>query len=114
MSDLNLTPAAAAIVKKDVAAFKADGKRYAQYIVEMGVTVDDVADHVAAFRDAYKAATPKATGDMVKAYATKVRNGLNYNLGKKAEKNPTVALITALGAKAELDDVIAAWHAAQD
>lgn len=82
---ITLTPAAEKIVASDVRAFKADKKRYADYIAEMGVKTETVAEHVAMFRNAYKAATKNATGDEVKAYATKVRNGLNYHLGK-AEK----------------------------
>lgn len=110
---ITLSDAAAALVKADVAAFKRDGKRYADYIREAGVTVDTVAAHVAIFRDAYKVACPKADGAAVKAYATKVRNGLNYNLGKAATKTVPTALITSLGAAASLEEVTAAWHAAQ-
>lgn len=108
-----LTAAAQTIVKADVAAFKRDVKRYADYCTEMQVTVETVAEHVAAFRDAYKAANPKADGEMVKAYATKVRNGLNRNVTDKAPKAEATALITSLGAKATLAEVTAAWKAAQ-
>lgn len=109
-----LTPAAVKIVKSDVTAFKTDGKRYASYIAEMDVTLDTVADHVAAFRDAFKASNPKADGDTVKAYATKVRNGLNRTLGKSSgDKTEPTALVTSLGVKSSLEDVVAAWKAAQ-
>lgn len=113
MTDINLTPAAIRIVKSDVTAFKTDGKRYAAYVAEMNVTLDTVADHVAAFRDAFKASNKNATGDDVKAYATKVRNGLNRTLGKSTNKTEPTALVTSLGVSSSLDDVIAAWKAAQ-
>lgn len=85
MTDQNitLTDAAAALIKADVSAFKKDRKRYADYVAEMEVTAETVAAHVALFREAYKTSLPKAHGDEVKAYATKVRNGLNYWVGKK-------------------------------
>ena len=86
MTEINLTPAAVKIVKSDVTAFKTDGKRYAAYVAEMDVTLETVADHVAAFRAQFKASNPKADGDAVKAYATKVRNGLNRTLGKSTSK----------------------------
>lgn len=79
---ITLTDAAAALIKADVNAFKKDRKRYADYVAEMEVTAETVAAHVALFRDAYRAALPKAHGDEVKAYATKVRNGLNYWVGR--------------------------------
>lgn len=94
-----LTPAASAIVKADVSAFKRDGKRYSDYVAEMSVTAENLPEHVAAFRDAFKAASPKATGDQIKAYATKVRNGLKYNLPKvdreTVERDYLAALIKA-------------------
>lgn len=108
-----LSDAAARLVKSDVTAFKSDGKRYAAYIAEMGVTLDTVAAHVAIFREAFKASTKSATPEQVKAYATKVRNGLNYNLGKTSTKSEPTALLTGLGVAADLEDVIAAWHASQ-
>lgn len=113
MSEIILTDAAAALVKADVSAFKRDGKRYSDYISEMGVTLETVSDHVAIFRSAFKAATPKADGEQVKAYATKVRNGLNYNLGKSGTTTVATALLTSLGVKATKAEVIAAWQAAQ-
>lgn len=79
---ITLTDAAAALIKADVAAFKKDRKRYADYVAEMEVTAETVADHVALFRQAYKAALPKAHADEIRAYATKVRNGINYWVGK--------------------------------
>lgn len=86
-AELNISPAAAKIIVADVRAFKADGKRYAQYVTEAQVTLDTVAAHVAVFREAFKSANPKADGDAVKAYATKVRNGLNRQLGKATERS---------------------------
>lgn len=99
---ITLTPAALVIVKADVAAFNRDRLRYGKYVAEMKVTADTVAAHVALFRDAYKAANPKADGALVKAYATKVRNGLNTNLGKTAESEAagTKNLLTSDGVKA--------------
>lgn len=79
---ITLTDTAAALIKADVAAFKKDRKRYSDYVAEMEVSAETVADHVALFREAYKAALPKASKDEIKAYATKVRNGLNYWVGK--------------------------------
>lgn len=93
-----LTDAAAALIHKDVLSFKADRKRYAEYVAEMHVTTETVAAHVALFRDAYRAALPKAGGDEVKAYATKVRNGLNYQVGKQSpEQSDVTNLLTADG-----------------
>lgn len=86
MSDFTLTESANKIIASDVRAFRADGKRYAAYIAEMGVTTETVAEHVAAFRNAFRAAYKSAESDEVKAYATKVRNGLNYHLGKADAK----------------------------
>ena len=97
-TEVVFTPAAAKIVKSDVTAFKSDGKRYASYVTEMDVTLETVADHVAAFRNAFKASNPKADGDTVKAYATKVRNGLNRQLGKSTEKkDPSGFYLTTEG-----------------
>lgn len=79
---ITLTDAAQALIKADVASFKKDRKRYSDYVVEMEVTAETVPAHVALFREAYKVALPKANKDEVKAYATKVRNGLNYWVGK--------------------------------
>lgn len=81
-TQITLTDTAAAIVKSDIGAFTRDGKRYADYVAEMSVTTETVAAHVAMFREAFKAAKPKASGDDVKAYATKVRNGLNRHVVK--------------------------------
>jgi hypothetical protein len=79
---ITLSDKAVRLIKSDVTAFKSDGKRYAEYVTEMNVTRDTVAEHVALFRDAFKAATKNASGDQIKAYATKVRNGLNYHCDK--------------------------------
>lgn len=115
MTEITLTAAATDLIKADVSSFKADGKRYAAYVAEMNVTLDTVADHVAMFRTAFKSArgNKDVTGDGVKAYATKVRNGLNRQLGKSTEKAESTALITALGAAATLEEVTAAWEDAQ-
>lgn len=85
MSEIILTESATKIIASDVRSFRADTKRYAEYVAEMKVTADTVKDHVAAFRDAFKAANPKATGDEIKAYATKVRNGLNRNVDQETK-----------------------------
>lgn len=114
--NITLTESAAAIVKADVAAFERDTTRYAAYVADMDVTAETLAMHVAIFRNAYRSAKPKADGAKVKAYATKVRNGLNYHVAKSessAKRVPT-ALITSLGAKATLEAVVAAWEAAQN
>lgn len=108
---LFVTEAAAALIHKDVLSFKADRKRYAEYVAEMNVTTETVAAHVALFRDAYRTAMPKASGDEVKAYSTKVRNGLNYQVGKGQtnDETPKWLLTTdglaAIGARLDaLDD----------
>lgn len=113
MSDIILTPAASRIIRADIGAYTRDGSRYASYVSEMNVTLDTVAAHVALFRDAYKKSHPQADGAAVKGYATKVRNGLNYALGKKGKKSASTALLTSAGKSATLDEVIAAWEAAQ-
>lgn len=119
-STITLTDTATALIKADVAAFTKDKKRYADYVVEMEVTAETVADHVAMFREAFKAASKKNAGDKIaiKAYATKVRNGLNYWVGKAltddTEDQP-VNYLTADGfaALAEMDDLdaVKAIHA---
>lgn len=115
---LVLSDAAVALIKADVAAFKRDGKRYSDYVAEMNVTADTVAVHVALFRDAYKAACPKADGAKVKAYATKVRNGLKYHVAKDetpdTDDQPVNYLTTqGMEALADLDPeaLAAAIHA---
>jgi hypothetical protein len=113
---ITLSDTATKIVRADVRAFKADGKRYADYIAEMNVTLDTVAEHVALFRSEFKAMTKSATPEQVKAYATKVRNGLNYNLGKQSgTADAPVYLLTAQGVKSASDlsdeDLIAAVRA---
>jgi hypothetical protein len=114
MTEIQLTDAAAALVKADVSSFKADKRRYAAYIAEMDVTLDTVADHVSIFREAFKASrgNSEVSGDEVKAYATKVRNGLNYNLGKTATKSEATALLTSLGEQSTREEVLAAWEEA--
>lgn len=84
MNEINLTDKAASIVKADVSSFKSDKVRYADYAAEMGVTLETVAAHVAIFREAFKSSrgNKNVSADEVKAYATKVRNGLNRTLGK--------------------------------
>lgn len=104
-----LTDAAAALVKSDVTAFNKDRKRYSDYVAEMNVTADTVAAHVAIFRDAFKGASKKNADDKaaIKAYATKVRNGLNYWVGKAdtdEDDKPVNYLTTdGLAALADLD-----------
>lgn len=108
-NNITLTDAAAALIKADVAAFKKDRKRYSDYVAEMEVSAEDVADHVALFREAYKAALPKASKDEIKAYATKVRNGLNYWVGKALtdeDADDVTNLLTADGLKTITDGLI--------
>lgn len=112
-STLTLTDAATALIKSDVRAFKSDGKRYAAYVTEMSVTADTVAAHVALFRDEFKAMTKGATPDQIKAYATKVRNGLNYHVSGPRTPKVATALLTSLGVHATLEQVTEAWKAAQ-
>ena len=111
-----LTDAAAALILTDVRAGRAAGIRYGKYVAEMGVTLDTLPAHVAEFRNAYKAEFPKDSGDRVKAYATKVRNGLRYHLttedSDETEETPK-NLLTAAGIAATLEEVTAAWKSAQ-
>lgn len=107
-----LTDAAAALVKADIAAFKRDTRRYLDYVAEMNVTAETVADHVAVFRAAYRDTVKNADGDAVKAYATKVRNGLNYHVKKNAEAEGETAInmLTRDGRKSDdLARIIAEW-----
>lgn len=96
---LTISETATRIIASDVRAFKADKTRYSSYVAECEITSrEEVAAHVALFRDAYRTAYPKADGDEVKAYATKVRNGLNYWVGKgAAETKPSVLRATLSG-----------------
>lgn len=110
---INLTNSAAAVV---TLASKADKIVYSAYIAEHDVTLDTVSDHVATLADL--AVSMKAVNaedkDAMKCFKNRVRNGLNRNLGKgKAESTSPTALITALGATSTLEEVTAAWHAAQ-
>ena len=89
MSDITLTEAATKMVAADVRAFRADAKRYAEYVAEMKVTAETVKEHVAVFRTAFKAANKDATPEQIKAYATKVRNGLTYHVGKASASRDT-------------------------
>lgn len=93
---LTLSEAARSLILADVRAFKRDGKRYSDYVVECEVTYDNVAEHVAEFRNTYKATYPNASGEEVKAYATKVRNGLKYWLGKESKPAKDVDWLTLL------------------
>lgn len=110
-----LTDAALLIIQADARAFKKDRKRYADYVSEMEVATEDVAYHVGLFRTEYKALYPKATADEIKAYATKVRNGLNYWTGKaltEDDESAPVNLLTAQGMAALADLDTEAQHAA--
>lgn len=116
--EISLTDTAAAIITADVAAFKADGKRYAAYVADMSVTAETVALHVDMFRTAFKATkstryesrvidgetvryvfTDAEYAAKVAAYATKVRNGLNYQVGKASPKTESTKYATALALK---------------
>lgn len=119
MSEIILTDAATALIKSDVSAFKRDRTRYSKYVAEMNVTADTVADHVAIFRNTYKSMHPKASGDEIKAYATKVRNGLNYWVKKSdpSAKRDDSKFVTAVGLKCDdreafLAKCLAEWDAA--
>lgn len=83
MSDVNVTPAALVIIRADVTAHGKGESRYARYVRIAAVTHETRNDHVAAFRNEFKAQNPDATGDQVKAYATLVRNGLTRHLPAK-------------------------------
>lgn len=123
MTEIFITEAARKIIAADVTAHTKAMIRHAEYVRETGIGLDEVADHVALFRDAYRGwatdnleaaeaalaeaitkhdekatkprakavekaeaahaeAVEKASGPAVKAYATKVRNGLNRALNK--------------------------------
>lgn len=107
MTEIQITDAAAALIKADVSAFKRDGKRYGAYVAEMAVTSATVADHVALFRDAFRASFPKsspADPATVKAYATKVRNGLNYWIAKAAPADESAEDESAEGSTGDEDE----------
>lgn len=138
---ITLSAAALALVKSDVTGELGAGKRYATYVAEANVTAETKSAHVAIFRDAYRKSsaaalkraekayaadeTPEnkaafivaetlASEANVKAYATKVRNGLGYWIDGAAKKKSTpTALLTTLGKAATREEVIAAWEAAQ-
>lgn len=103
-----LTPAALALVKDASANGRKDGRIADAYVVEMGVTVETVAEHVAIFRDHFRDSFPKtapANPADVKAYATLWRNRLNRVVGKGA---------ATAGATDYLAAVIKAADAARD
>lgn len=140
MTEIFITEAARKIIAADVTAHTKAMLRHAEYVRETGIGLDEVADHVALFRDAYRGwatdnleaaeatlteatakhdekatkastkavekakaahaeAIEKASGPAVKAYATKVRNGLNRALNKPKkdakEADVLAAFVTA-------------------
>lgn len=114
MTELVISQVARDIIIADVRADKREVMRHAAYCRETGLALADVAAHVALFREEYKRLNKNADGDAVKAYATKVRNGLNRALGKTSgEAKEATALITSLGVASTLEEVTAAWRAAQ-
>lgn len=107
---ITLTETAKDLIRKDVNTFRTDKVRYAAYVAEMSVTPETVAAHVAEFRNAFKAKFPKAGGDEVKAYATKVRNGLNYQVGKATTSNGAITLRVNLSGEGGGSTVVPADH----
>lgn len=116
---LSLSDAAKAVVR-----FETDGDKivYSNYIEAHGVTLDTVGEHVAALADLaveMKRIDPTDKAE-IKRFKNKVRNGLNYRLGKVSEKSGTSdKYVTAEGLKAESWDAFitkarAEWDAANN
>ena len=95
---------------------------YANYVTENGVTLDNVGDHVAALADLAVEMKALDADDKVdvKRFKNRVRNGLNYALGKESGSGgKSDKYITAEGLKAESWDVFvkkayAEWTAANE
>ena len=107
---------ATALVATIKGAVNGSGK-YSAYVAAHNVTRETVKDHAAALAAlAYPKDAPfqKKDGDRTR-FGNAVQaagNGLRAALGK-GEGSAKVALITALGAKSTLEEVTAAWAAAQ-
>ena len=117
MSIILDTPTANALVATIRAAVNGNGK-YADYVMANDVTRETVKDHAAALAalaypndETVQKIDGKRTrfGNAVQAAG----NGLRAALAKEEGTTNAVNLITKAGANAELEAVIAAWHAAQ-
>ena len=117
--DLTGSTSAQALVATIKAAVNGVGK-YAAYVAEHGVTRETVKDHAFSLAVlAYPNDEPvqkkdgKRTrfGNAVQAAGNGLRNALDKD---ETDDETVVNLLTRAGLKAELDDVIAAWKAAQD
>lgn len=117
MTSITLSTLAASVVSESVRlgwkstlAERAEAKiDYGSYVKDMGVTNDTLPEHVKVFREAFKAAHNKATGSEIKAYATKVRNGLAYHLPEKAT-NLASTLRVSLSGEGGGSTVVATDH----
>lgn len=100
--------------------------KYLAYVAEHEVTTDNVADHVKALRElAYPGVKADGRADEstregkqardAKRFADKVRLGLRTAIDDRPSdrENNAQNLLTRAGVAASLDDVVAAWHAAQ-
>lgn len=108
---------AAALVATIKHAVNGVGK-YAAYVEAHSVTRETVKDHAAALAAlAYPSDEPVQKKDGKRTrYGNAVQaagNGLRAALVKEEGDENVVNLITKAGANAELEAVIAAWHAAQ-
>lgn len=101
--------------------------RYAKYITEHNVTLDDVPAHVQALANLAGDVKPWATPAERKAFCTKIRNGLKHHLTPAVEpeedseeeadestQDAPKNLLTRAGLAASLEDVVAAWKAANE
>lgn len=117
MSNIILTNVALSIVTDSVArcwttalAERNESKvDYGTYVKDMAVTNDSLPAHVKVFREAFKAAHKRATGSEIKAYATKVRNGLSYHLPEKMI-NAAITLRVSLSGDGGGTTVVATDH----
>lgn len=116
---INLEDSARAVVK-----LESRGKKiiYSRYIADHGVTLETVSEHVqslAALAIELDEIDPNDKAAL-KAFKTRVRNGLNTNLGKTVpSKTPSGKYITAEGLKAEsweafVEKAKAEWEAANN
>lgn len=116
---ITLTDSARAVV---VHATKGERIIYSNYVAEHGVTLDTVSDHVASLTDLAVSLKMLDADDKadVKRFKNRVRNGLNYTLGKDSSKSGTSdKFVTAEGLKAETWEVFvtkarAEWVAANE
>lgn len=107
-----------ATVKAVVNQVKSDmrgGAKYGAYVAEFNVTRETVKDHALAIARLVTPETAQKVDGKRTRFGNAVQaagNGLRSHLDK-AEGTNAVNLITRAGAAADLDAVIAAWHAAQ-